>query len=227
MTTRDENYLSMCRTVNSVFTKYAEVWQAHKRFAREVETFGTLLNQLHDVKVDAEVVTTGATVDKADAAMQLYAKAVDLGKRASVYALDNNNQELHNQLRTSRGALSNMHDTFSLAKARDIYKRVEEIKDELGDYGVSAEDLAELKQLIDAYDMLIDRPRELIVERKGHNESIPELLKSLRESVYKMDSLINLFSGTAFETDYRNARIIVDMGRRKKQKEEETPPLSE
>lgn len=215
MTTRDKNYLTMCRTVNTVFTKYETVWQTNNRFTREVETFGGLLSQLQDVKVDAEVVTTGATVDKADAAVELYAKAVDLGKRASVYALDTNNQELHNQLRTSKGSLSNMHDTFSLAKARDIYKRIDAIKEELADYGILAEDVAELKALIDAYDALISRPRELIVERKGHNESIPELLKKLRESVYKLDSLINLFSGTAFETDYKNARTVVDTGRRK------------
>lgn len=215
MTTRDKNYLTMCRTVNTVFTKHEAVWQSNNRFTREVETFGGLLSQLHDAKVDTEVVTTGATVDKADAAVQVYAKAVDLGKRASVYALDNNNQELHNQLRTSKGSLSNMHDTFSLAKARDIYNRIDAIKEELADYGISAEDVAEFKGLIDAYDGLISRPRELIVERKGHNESIPELLKKLRESVYKLDSLINLFSGTAFETDYRNARIVVDTGSRK------------
>ena len=55
----------------------------------------------------------------------------DLGKRASVYALDHDNQELHDHLRTSKGALSNMPDTVSLAKAKDMYTRMEAIKSDL------------------------------------------------------------------------------------------------
>lgn len=215
MTTRDKNYLTMARTLNEIFVRHQSVWETNPRFVREVRTFEEVLGLLTDVKVDSNIVTTGATMDKAEAAVNLYNQAVNLGKRASVYALDNNNQELHDQLRTSKGALSNMHDTFSLAKAKDIYKRLEPLKAELIDYGVSEEEMSELKELIDAYDALVTRPRELIVERKGHNESIPELMKKLRESVYKLDSLVNLFSGTAFETDYKNARIIVDTGRRK------------
>lgn len=211
----------MCLTVNTVFTKYETVWQTNPRFTQERETFGTLLDKVRGVKADSNIVTEGATLDKAEAAMRLFEKTVGLGKRASVYALDTNNQELHNQLRISKGALSNMHDTFALAKARDIYNRIDAIKDHLTDYGIREEEITELKMLIDAYDELITRPRDLIVERKGHNETIPELIKKLRSSLYKLDSLINLFSGTSFETDYRNARVIVDLGSRKK-KEEKT-----
>ena len=41
----------------------------------------------------------------------------------------------------------------------------------------------------------ITRPRDLIVERKGHNQSLSELLRDLRRCVYKLDSLMSLFSG--------------------------------
>ena len=216
MTTKDKNYVTMCRTVNDVFTKYAGEWASAKRFASEVTHFRGILNEVGTTKADSQIVTSGATADKADAALNLFDKAVNLGKRASVYALDNNNQELHDHLRTSRGALLQIHDTFALAKCKDIYNRLIAVKTGLTDYGIAETDLTELKQLIDAYDALVNRPRGLIVERKGHNESIPEQIKALRESIYKLDSLINLFAGTVFETDYKNARIIVDTGRRKR-----------
>lgn len=228
MNARDENYVSMCRAVNDVFTRYSADWQPSKRFEQEVTAFRNYLQSIMDTKTDSSIVTTGATVDKADAAMQLFTQAVDLGKRASIYALDNNNQELHDRLRISRGALLQMRDTLALAKCKDIYNQLDGVKSHLADYGIAEADLAELKRLTDAYDVLISRPRGLIVERKGHNETIPELIRHLRESIYKLDSLINLFSGTAFETDYKNARIIVDLvGQRKKKAENEPPAETE
>lgn len=226
MTTKDENYLSMARTVNDVFTRYQTTWEANPRFTREVTAFRELIDSLINTKADSNIVTTGATTDKADAAMALYNQAVNLGKRASVYALDNENMELHDRLRTSRGSLANMHDTFALAKAKDIHNQLSAVKDELADYGITDTELGVLKTQIDAYDTLITRPRDLIVERKGHNESIPELMKKLRKSIYKLDSLINLFDETPFETDYRNARKVVRLGSRKQQPQD-TPPATE
>lgn len=68
--------------------------------------------------------------------------------------------------------------------------------------------------MIDAFDGLIARPRILIVERKTANQDvIPGLLSGLREVLYEMDSLINLFEGTALKQEYKDARIIVDLGR--------------
>ncbi len=116
-----------------------------------------------------------------------------------------------------------MPDTVSLAKAKDMYTRMEAIKSDLADYGITEEVLDECKRLIDAYDAYITRPRDLIVERKGHNQSLSELLRDLRRCVYKLDSLMSLFSGTRFETDYRSARIIVDLGTWKKKEEGPQP----
>ncbi|WP_179859352.1 hypothetical protein [Tannerella forsythia] len=58
-------------------------------------------------------------------------------------------------MRTSKGALSNMPDTVSLAKAKDMYTRMEAIKSDLADYGITEEVLDECKRLIDAYDARI------------------------------------------------------------------------
>ena len=223
MTTKNENYVSMCRSVEGVLVAHETVWQSNTRFVKERILFGDLLGKVQQAGGESLIVTTGATADKAEAASRLFSMVTDLGKRASVYALDHDNQELHDHLRTSKGALSNMPDTVSLAKAKDMYTRMEAIKRDLADYGITEEVLDECKRLIDAYDAYITRPRDLIVERKGHNQSLSELLRDLRRCVYKLDSLMSLFSGTRFETDYRNARIIVDLGTRKKKEEGPQP----
>lgn len=223
MTTRDENYVSMCRSVDSILVVHEAVWQSNTRFVKERTLFGDLLGKVQQAGGESLVITTGATADKAEAASRLFSMVTDLGKRASVYALDSGNLELHDYLRTSKGALSNMPDMVSLAKAKDVYVRIETIKSVLVDYGITEEVLNEFKRLIDVYDAYVTRPRDLIVERKGYNQSISELLRDLRRCVYKLDSLMSLFSGTLFEMNYRNARIIVDLGGRRKKKEGPQP----
>lgn len=219
MQTKDENYLRMVLAVRTVCTKYESVWNVNKRFGTEVARINELWNELQLRAAESKIVTTGATKDKAEAAQRLYTLAVNLGKRASVYALDNDNQELHSLLRTSRGALYNMHFGGALNKIEDLAKRINDLKENLVDYGITAEDLAELDKQIAEFSSLVGRPRDIVVQRKGHNDTIPELLKDLRKSLYKTDSLINLFAESDFETDYRNARVVVDLGRQSKKQE--------
>ena len=79
------------------------------------------------------------------------------------------------------------------------------------------------RMLIDAYDKLLSRPRQLTVNRKVHSEDLPELIQASRKLLNKLDSLVNLFDGTEFEAAYHNARRIVNSGSRKAPATEETP----
>lgn|GEM_PF-3093451 len=85
-------------------------------------------------------------------------------------------------------------------------------------------ELSDFKTQIDGYDALINRPRDLTVERKGLNDNIPGLMRELRKSIYKLDSLITLFDDTQFETDYKNARKVIDLGSRKDNTSGDTSP---
>ena len=215
MNQRDENFVSMCRAVQDVLSKYTTVWESKVAFKNQVATFNGLMDEVALAVEGAEIVTTGATGNKAQAEADAIKLTVNLAKRGSVYALEVGNMELHDQLRVTKSTLVRRPDTLTLAKMRDIHSRLEGIVAELGDYGVVASDLDNLKVLIDAFDDLIARPRTLIVERKGYNQGmIPALLTSIREVLYRMDSLINLFEGTALKQEYRDARIIIDLGRR-------------
>ena len=70
--------------------------------------------------------------------------------------------------------------------------------------------------LIDAYDKLLSRPRQLTVNRKVHSEDLPDLIQASRKLLNKLD-------GTEFEAAYHNARRIVNSGSRKAPATEETP----
>lgn len=213
MKQRDENFVTMCRAVIQVLTQNTTVIASVPTFVSKATAFNGLMTELEEAMTHSEIEITGATADKSDAEFAAVKLAVNLAKRASIYALDNNNMELHDQLRVSKSDLIKRPDMMVLAKLRDIHSRLTTIGAALADYGIATADLSSLNTLVDAYDALVSRPRILIVERKGYLQgSIPEILASIREVLYRMDSLINIFSDTAFYTDYKNARIIINLG---------------
>ena len=217
-----EDYISMLTVVGPVLDNNKTVWSANSVFSGYVTDF-----KANKVLIDAaaqggNIITTGATQDKINAAEAAFDFGSKLSKRASVYALEQDNSEMHDQMRVSKGSLSQLADSKASIKLHDIYDRMMAIGDDLSPF-VSAEELTRFKALIDAYDKLLSRPRELTVNRKVHNEDLPELIQASRKLLYKLDSLINLFDGTEFEAAYHNARRIVNTGSRKAPATEETP----
>ncbi len=212
----DENFVSMCKAVQDVLTKHQTLWEPKVAFKNQATTFNNLMGEMSVAMENAEIISTGATGDKTNTEMSAVLLAVNLAKRGSIYAMEVGNMELHDQLRVTKSTMLRRPDTLTLAKLRDIHSRLSEIIDELADYGVMPADLVALNSMNDAFDVLIARPRILIVERKGYNQdTIPSLLASLREVLYKMDSLVNIFSGSDLAKEYKDARIIIDLGRRK------------
>ena len=222
MIKRHEDFISMLTVVCPVLDKYKTVWSTNSVFAGYVTDFNANKLLIDAAAQGGVIITTGATQDKYNAAEAAFEFGSKLSKRASIYALEQDNTEMHDQMRVSKGSLSQLADTKALAKLHDIYDRMMAVGEGLSPY-VSPEELTRFKALIDAYDKLLSRPRELTVNRKVHNEDLPELIQVSRKLLYKLDSLINLFDGTEFEAAYLNARRIVNSGSRKAPVSETTP----
>ena len=217
-----ENFISMLTVVGSVLDNFKTVWNTNSVFAGYVTDFTANKLLIDAAAQGGNIITTGASQDKSNAAQEAFDFGSKLSKRASIFALEQNNSEMHDQMRVSKGSLSQLADTKASAKLHDLHDRMVAIGDDLLPY-VSAEELTRFKALIDAYDKLLSRPRELTVNRKTHNENLPELIQESRKLLYKLDSLVNLFDGTEFEAAYHNARRIVKSGVRKAPSSEETP----
>ena len=217
-----EDFISMMTVVGSVFDTNQPVWNTNSVFARYVTDFTANKLQIDAAAQGGEIITTGATQDKINAAVAAFEFGSKLSKRASVYALEQDNTEMHDQMRVSKGSLSQLADSKASTKLHDLYDRMTAVGEGLLPY-VSVEELTRFKSMIDAYDKLLSRPRELTVNRKVHNEDLPELIQASRKLLYKLDSLINLFDGTEFEAAYHNARRIVNSGSRKAPASEVTP----
>lgn len=212
----EENFLSMCKAVQDVLKTHEAVWMSQVAFAEQVMTFQSLLVEMSDALVKAEIVTTGATVHKSNAKLSAIRLAVDLASRGSVYARSVENWELSGYLKTSKSLLLKRADMLTLSMLRNIHFWLMSVVTELEDYAVDMEALNQLNSHINAYEAVIARPRMLILERKGMNQHvIPLLFKKIRRVLSNLDHLVNVFHGTALPSSYQDARIIIDMGGRK------------
>jgi hypothetical protein len=215
MKSKQENFLTMAHAVNSVIEKNQPKWAAVKRFALAATELNDLVNITSTANAKADSKNTGATKDKHSAGFDAIDEGVKIARRASIYAMDQKNMDMHDRLRFSRSSLLSRHDTEAYAKLKEVYDLLSPIVADLGDYGILLADIQHYKKLIDKYNSLLTKPRELIVARKTLNRTVlPEFVNKIREVLYQIDSLINLFVLTPFYRDYINARKVIELGTR-------------
>lgn len=215
MLTRDENYLSMARNVANVLKDNKSEWKALPKFASWVNELYDLLGLNSKEKSDAEIDTTGTTLDKEAAGAYAIKYANNLTKRAMNYAIEIKSMELQKQLNIHKSELERGHDSKIGDKLKDVLNRMKDLGSALNDYGVGAEHLETLAKAISQYEALLDEPRRKVRERKGHNIMALHSLSDIKLVIEKMDNSINYFEESKFEMDYQNARIVIDYGTRK------------
>jgi len=214
MITKDENFVRMAQSVDRVVEKNQVVWSHVNSFSNNVTSLQELLKALSDNKQTTQQKSTGATLDKLRAEDIAINSGVNLAQRASVYALDNNNMQLYNQLNVHKTELKAMHDNNCIAQLKNIAALLSPIIGDLNNYGVTATELQQMKSDTNAYETILNLPRQVIVERKSNNQVSKEIIAQIRFVLMKMDKQINIFADSQFEKEYENARIIIDLGGR-------------
>lgn len=221
MTTKQENFISMVRAVNKLLQDNQKTWAGVNRFARAVTELKDLISLIGTVGAKANSPITGATKDKWSIEDEAVDQGVNLAKLASVYALDEKNMELHDKLRISRSRLLHLHEDECLKRLMDVLALLQPLSNDLADFGIVHADVVHFKSLLDAYEAALAKPRQLTVERKTMNTTqLPDLISKMRQTLYVLDSMINRFKQTPLPAQYKNARLIVDLGSRFEEEEE-------
>lgn len=215
-----ENYLTMANATMEVMSRRNAEWSHIPRIVNVMSDIKGTTDKANEAYRGALIITTGATQNKADIVQEAVASVVKLCKPVSVYAIDKNDIKLHDELSVSKASLLQLRDMSLVQRLTHLIQLVEPYLSHLNDYGVKEEDVKAAKALVEQLSGIITQPRELTAERKSKNELFGELIGELRKQFYLLDSLMKLFDPSELYTEYRNARIIVNLGRRK-QKEEE------
>jgi len=222
MRQRDENYLSMVTVTLDVLDKYARVWQSNRPFTAAVQEVTDARAAVQSNLKGSMLVTEGATMDKEGAREKAITLAVKLTGYTRAYAADKHDNRLHEQMTVSYSSLDRAPDEELGPRLENLLDRMKAISD-IADFGVTDLRLSELKAAIDTFNSMKAAPRSAIGERKSFNETIPGLLRAMRESFYKMDRLIPMWEDDEpfFVSEYRTARQVIDLGGGKKDTPEE------
>lgn len=222
MTTKQQNFIAMAKATANVIKKWQNEWSSNKRFTTEVELLNKELTDIDTLTKNTLSATDGVSENKYNAKEEALTAIVNIAKPASVYAQDQNNLPLQLILNQSKGNLTKLSQHELVNTLTNIYSKIDEIKEHLADYGIAPDKITAAKQKLDAYAKASPEPRNAIVERKSGNEAIASSIDLLRQSLYKTDNLMKLFTETPFYAEYKNARIIIDLGSRKT-----SPPMTD
>lgn len=212
MRKRQENFIRMAQAVQEVLNRKEPVWQSATAFVREQVHFQNYMDALHQSLMHTQMQSKGATEDKEMLKNEAIAITVNMAQRASVYALNNKNMELFEQLHVNNAVLHHYSDHLLLAKLQHVQVLLTERQTALEDYSVTVQNLEEMDSAIKAYENMLAKPRDIIVERKQHNYTTGQIIDLLRQTLFKMDKLINIFNGSTLVHEYKSARIIIDLG---------------
>lgn len=219
------NRLRMYRKVKGVFADNKEIAAQYPPIGKSYGVFDDLLTQIEEIGAAGARTTSGTFESKLELKDAIAREAVELASAAFAYAKDQGDTELAAVLDVSYSDIRYGDDqaTYNLAMA--VYNELKGLVAELEDYMVTAEDLSVLKDAIDTYQTNLEstqgqnsvaRTRQLAGLFKKASDHLSDHLDKLVSRIARKEPVF-------FDT-YTNARVILDLGGRRKV---ETPEVFE
>ena len=215
MNDSQENKLKMYFAVQKVVTNNTEVWKDLKAFADVFTQFGETIQEIQSTRMIQEGNLTGISKDKAQKKEDAISKAVEISSAVFAYASIIRDHTLMAKVDYSPSELRKSRDTILIDQLQVIHEATQAELADLANYGIEADDLAELKTLTHAYEQLLDEPRVAITDRAQATTALADLFAQgdtqLKE---QMDKLMVMYKTThaKFYQTYTNARKIIDLG---------------
>jgi hypothetical protein len=218
MTDSQENKVSGYQTVDVVLENNEGVFGTHLPFMGLVTIFRGNLGKILALGQEQGQIRTGAAAEKATIRTSLEEATMKVRNGVRALGIGTQNKKLRDSVNINDSELKGCRDNDMAKYAGMIHKIADGVKTQLGDYLVTAEDIAAVSNLQKQYLAVISDPRYGIILTKDATRNLKRIFRDtdilLRE---KMDEMILIFKpGNAnFVSNYFDARIIVNLGRRK------------
>ena len=223
MNDRQENKLSMYLAVKNVLDSNQKLWSSVPALVRAIQKLNDKLLTINILRAEQEASIKGVTMNKQDRKAVLIQTAMNVIGKARAYAMDKKNQELAEAVKYPKTSLEQTRDTTLFHICQMIYDKSMPYINEMGEYGLTSAELNDLKTKTDAYGESVQKPREVISKRKTTGETLNSVMSDI-DKLFKeqIDNLVKTFEETNKDVvhTYKNARAIVDIGKRKAETEE-------
>ena len=217
MTDIQENKISMYLGVRIIFNSFTGVFESVVEFKDSVGLFNTSLDDILAVQAIQELDRTGITISKSNLADNLIASSIKVRNAVSAHGSLNNNPELVKNVSFTDSELKHSRDVELYQRSGIIHDTAATIIARLEPFGVIAADLAELQTLRSGYLGIIGEPRIATVVRASATKLLVTKFRTTDKILRNtLDMAVRGFGTVSpdFVSQYKGARIIVDLGHR-------------
>lgn len=208
-----KNKIAMYKAVRSIIENHEAIWTNLPAFSQSRDAFIEKLNELEQKSYAQSLALIGVSAAK-DAKKQIaIERTYAISSGLVAFATMSNNPALLEQMNVKKKDIFQASKTNLLLIIDRVIAKATEFGNELTDFGVDQQSVAELKELRDELEIQFNAPRNAIIERKGYTQQIKALRIELDRIIkFQLDKLILVFETEhpEFFTAYKNARVIVD-----------------
>lgn len=219
MNNKQENKRSMYRAVLDLLTANVLIYSSYLPFSDAVARFKAIIEKINEQSGLQTIPIVGVTEDKQRLREFMEGLLVEVCNKITAYAHITNNNTLKEQVAYPFSSLRRQRDTLLLDTAQNVLNIANQNLIELGSYNITGSTITSLQQRISDFNNALTRPRQKIVSRKGATQELLSLFRQA-DKVLKneLDMLVVDFINTQpeFERNYQNARIIIDLGVRRR-----------
>lgn len=214
----------MYRTVRDIMDANETSWEGIPKLVSKVSELKdriSILEQLSEVQAK---ITTGVTEARSVFKEEVVDKALKISGALYAFAADSKDPELKRNVSISRTKLSKSGKGITLQLLDRIILEANNHVEDLAEYGITAEDISDLKTRRDILVGMETRTRTVVIDRTNQTRSIHETVMAidalLRDGIDKL-ILQNSDVFGEFLTVYSNARNVIK-GRSRQKKADNT-----
>ena len=206
--------LDMFHGVNGLLESNRALYSNIPMVLQTADEFSSVVDQIDSFASNAEKDSSGITSEKAKIKDSLSHKARYLGGCAYAYAFDTDDRKMAAAVSFSFSEIHYVKDAQTHQIAIAVLSELEEHSDDLVDYGVTPEELAEFRQLVATYKDLLEDKVEIKAIGVAETKQIAYLLSYGNDLLKrKLDHFMFRFKSEQpeFYNKYVNARMIIDL----------------
>ncbi len=224
MNKSQENSLSMYEAVLAVLDGNKDLVQAIPAFAAVAGRFRETVLLIKQKDSEKRTVSAGKTKVKAVARKALTAAILPITMGLKAVAIGTQDIELKARTKLTKSTLDRMRDTELASMGGDVFKLATQHQEALAAFLITAEQVAELRAKVDAYQAALSTREGSAAQRVSATSTLAELFKEatviLNEELATMVGLYNERNPDFVKT-YKAARVTRNLGVRHKAVDEE------
>ena len=211
MNRRLQNRLRMLDNTLEHFDQHPALWSDKTKIAEGVDSVRAIVRRMNDAAEDqAGGDTKGLTQEKRRARRTTTDQLVDLGKKASAYAILEKDDDLRQAADLSHSDWGRFTDREFANKARDLLTLVEALPDgALDEYGLAPDETTTIRQSVAAVGRLGAQRDNVGVDRAEATGDLDDLYDETEKPLDVLDRLVPvLIEDEGFVGEYRRVRQI-------------------